>query len=423
MHVTRLDIRHLRRFDEVRLLPGAGLNLVIGDNGAGKTSVLEALHLMAYGRSFRARVRDGLIQQGAEATEVFVEWREHLPALGAVVSRAVPLPTVAAGAAGKRPADAEGKTEGSNAHAGAAPSTAVSATLEPSMTPDREDEGRLRTRRAGLRHTGRDWQGRLDGQSVSQLGDLCAALAVVSFEPGSHALITGAAENRRRFLDWGLFHVEHEFLPLWRRYARALRQRNALLKARAGNDQLDAWDRELADAGEPLGQHRQRYLEAIEPAVMRLAAELAPGLGHLSLGYQPGWRRDEFPLVDALLFCRERDRLAGFTSVGPHRADWRIDFGNVPGREALSRGQAKLTALSTLLAQAAHHAQVRGDWPVICLDDLASELDRQHQARVLAWVQATGAQAFITGTEVPGGLQGQADPVVFHVEQGHVLPR
>ena len=129
---------------------------------------------------------------------------------------------------------------------------------------------------------------------------------------------------------------------------RALRQRTALLKARAGNDQLDAWDRELAEAGEPLGQFRQRYLEAIEPAVARLAAELAPGLGGVRLGYQPGWRREGFPLVDALLFCRERDRQAGYTSVGPHRADWRIDFGAVPGREALSRGQAKLTALATL---------------------------------------------------------------------------
>lgn len=373
MHVTRLDIRHLRRFDEVQLLPGTGLNLITGDNGAGKTSVLEALHLMAYGRSFRARVRDGLVRQGAEATEVFVEWRERVPS-GALA--AVDSATPAAG---------------------------------------------QRTRRAGLRHTGRDWEGRLDGQSVAQLGDLCAALAVVSFEPGSHALITGSAENRRRYLDWGLFHVEHEFLPLWRRYARALRQRNALLKARAGNDQLDAWDRELAEAGEPLGQFRQRYLEAIEPAVARLAAELAPGLGGVRLGYQPGWRREDFPLVDALLFCRERDRQAGYTSVGPHRADWRIDFGAVPGREALSRGQAKLTALATLLAQAEHHAAVRGDWPVIGLDDLASELDRQHQARVLAWVQSTGAQAFITGTEPPPGLQHAPEGLVmFHVEHGQV---
>lgn len=403
MHVTRLDIRHLRRFDEVQLLPGAGLNLITGDNGAGKTSVLEALHLMAYGRSFRVRVRDGLIQQGADAAEVFVEWRERVA--GSTVPGG-PWP----------PSDPARRVE-----------NAVALEAEVASGPLDEAPGvntatTWRTRRAGLHHSGRDWVGRLDGESVSQLGDLCAALAVVSFEPGSHALITGTAENRRRYLDWGLFHVEPEFLSLWRRYARALRQRNALLKARAGQDQLDAWDRELAEAGEPLGQYRQRYLEAIEPAVARLAAELAPGLGGVRLGYQPGWRREEFPLVDALLFCRERDRQAGYTSVGPHRADWRIEFGLVPGRETLSRGQAKLTALAALLAQAEHHAAVRGDWPVIGLDDLASELDRQHQARVLSWVQSTGAQAFITGTEVPQGLDAASDALtMFHVEQGRVL--
>ncbi|MGH8077147.1 MAG: AAA family ATPase, partial [Lysobacter sp.] len=100
MHVTRLEIRNLRRFAEVRLAPAPGLNLITGDNGAGKTSILESLHLMAYGRSFRGRVREGLVRSGAAALEVFVEWQE--------ASSAVP-------------------------------------------------------RKAGLRHSGQDWSGRLDG--------------------------------------------------------------------------------------------------------------------------------------------------------------------------------------------------------------------------------------------------------------------
>lgn len=140
MQVTRLEANGLRRFAQVSLAPEAGLNLITGDNGAGKTSLLEALHLMAYGRSFRGRVRDGLVRTGADAIEVFVEWREA----------------------------AQG-----------------------------------RQRRAGLRHSGQAWTGRLDGENVAQLGDLCAALAVVSFEPGSHALVTGGGEPRRRFMDWG----------------------------------------------------------------------------------------------------------------------------------------------------------------------------------------------------------------------------
>lgn len=358
MQITRLDIGGLRRFDRTSLAPGPWLNLLVGHNGAGKTSVLEALHLMAYGRSFRGRVRDGLIRHGAEAVEVFVEWVES--------------------------------------------------------------SGRIR--RAGLRHTGQAWEGRLDGRPVEHLGELCAAIAVVSFEPGSHALVSGGSEARRRLLDWGLFHVEPEFLSLWRRYARALKQRNALLKGdRAGLRQLDVWDLELAGAGEPITRHRQRYLERWAPRFQALAAELLPAGGPGTLAFLPGWR-EELPLADALLLARERDLALGHTSVGPHRADWRVDYADLPGRETLSRGQAKLTALALLLSQAEQHADLRGEWPVVALDDLASELDRAHQRRVLQWLLATGAQVFLTGTEAPSALADltSATPTVFHVEQGMI---
>lgn len=370
MQVTRLDIHQLRRFDRVQLAPGPGLNLLTGDNGAGKTSVLEALHLMAYGRSFRGRVRDGLVRAGQPALEVFVQWQER----------------------------------------GASPPDLDPAAATPT-----------RIRKAGLRHSGQDWSGRLDGVGVAHLGELCAALAVVTFEPGSHSLVTGSADIRRRYLDWGLFHVEPDFLPLWRRYSRALKQRNTLLKVRASHAQLDAWDRELALAGDPLSRHRQSYLDALQPVFSSLSADLAPALGETRLDYQPGWRGDEFPLLDALLLARDRDLQSGFTSVGPHRADWRIGFGDLPGREALSRGQAKLTALSALLAQAGHHAAVRGEWPVMALDDLASELDRHHQRRVIQRLVESGAQVFITGTELPPALSSmQVTFTRFHVEHGSI---
>lgn len=375
MHVTRLDLRNLRRFEDESLRPGPGLNLITGDNGAGKTSVLEGLHLMAYGRSFRGRVRDGLIRAGSAALEVYVEWMEHP----------------------------------------AGPDRVMAAGLGPASTSP------WRARKAGLRHSGQDWSGRLDGAGVSQLGDLCAALAAVSFDPGSHVLVSGGGEPRRRYLDWGLFHVEPDFLSLWRRYSRALRQRNALLKARGGAAQLDAWDAELAEAGEPLTRIRQAYLDALLPHYAALLADLAPALGRGALHYAPGWRRDDMSLADALLLHRDRDLASGHTSVGPHRADWGLSFAALPGREALSRGQAKLTALAALLAQAEHYASRRGEWPVVALDDLASELDRQHQRRVLERLLACGAQVFVTGTEMPLGLEALAPPfTLFHVEQGHI---
>jgi DNA replication and repair protein RecF len=104
--------------------------------------------------------------------------------------------------------------------------------------------------------------------------------------------------------------------------------------------------------------------------------------------------------------------------VGPHRADWRIHHSALPNGETLSRGQAKLTALTCVLAQAEHYVGQRGEWPVVLLDDLASELDRAHQQRVLQRLAAGQAQVFVTGTELPRATGLAHD--VFHVEQGRV---
>ena len=358
MKLEQLELTDVRSVQRAKLEPGDGLNLLIGGNGAGKTSVLEALHLLAYGRSFRGRVRDGLIRTGAGALQVFARWSE-------------------------------------------------------------QDGGRRR--QVGLRHAGNEWQGRLDGADVGQLSELCTALAAVTFEPGSHALLSGGGEPRRRLLDWGLFHVEPAFLPVWRRYARALKQRNALLKAGGSAAMLDAWDAELATAGELLDRHRRSYVEALEPRVECWANELLPELGPAEHAYLPGWRRDELALADALLVQRERDRLLGYTSAGPHRADLQLGFANRPARESLSRGQSKLAALALLLAQAEDFRDRRGEWPLILLDDLASELDRGHRHALLSALVASGAQVFITGTELEAlELEPDWSSRMFHVEHGVV---
>jgi DNA replication and repair protein RecF len=122
-----------------------------------------------------------------------------------------------------------------------------------------------------------------------------------------------------------------------------------------------------------------------------------------------------------LLLSRDRDLAQGHTSIGPHRADLRLELRDLPGREGLSRGQAKLAALALLLAQAAFLAEQDGQWPVLQLDDLASELDRHHQRRVLQALHASGAQVFVTGTEAPAALQeGGILVTKFHVEHGVV---
>lgn len=357
MILTRLQVRQLRCLQQAELAPDPGLNVVVGPNGAGKSSLIEAVHLLGYGRSFRGRVADGLIRTGQPHVEVYAEWLDG----------------------------------GGGAH------------------------------RAGLRHGGTRWEGRMDGVAVPSLAEFCSRIAVVSFEPGSHDLIGGGAEHRRRYLDWGLFHVEPDFLPAWRRYGRALKQRNALLKAAPARGQLDPWDAELAEAGERLTRLREHYLTALEPALAAEAGAFLPELGPTLVEFRPGWKRDELPLADALLLGRERDLALGYTGAGPHRADWRLGFAGLPGREAFSRGQEKLVALACILGQARDFAGRQGEWPLVCLDDLASELDAEHQRQVLGSVLGSGAQVLLTGTYLPEAVTARGSTFrLFHVERGTV---
>ncbi|HEU4670299.1 MAG TPA: DNA replication/repair protein RecF [Dyella sp.] len=273
--------------------------------------------------------------------------------------------------------------------------------------------------RLGMGKDGAHWQARRDFEPCS-IAELLGRCAVVSFDPGSHALISGGAEERRRFLDWGVFHVEHDFLVLWRRYQRALKQRNSLLRSKASDDALYIpWERELDGTAAAIDALRRTYLDRLLPDLTDAAQSLLPELGGLSLRYRPGWS-EQGTLGEQLSGQRTRDLQKGHTTLGPHRADWQLAFEHAPLREHLSRGQEKLSALACLLAQARLFAGQQGEWPIVCIDDLASELDLAHQASLIEQLRLAQAQILVTGTELPASLGPHAR--VFHVEQGTVTP-
>jgi DNA replication and repair protein RecF len=357
MRIHRLLIEQFRLFEHLSLELGSRLNVFTGDNGSGKTSILEAIYLLAYGRSFRGGIRDGLIRRGQNRLRIVAE------------------------------------------------------LIDPSGSG----------RRIGLERGVREWQARVQGQNVAGLSELYRELAVVCFEPGSHDLISGSSELRRRFADWGLFHVEPAFLTQWRRYQRALRQRNALLKTGTPDiPGLAAWEKELADSGEALTQQREAYLAELAQPLADAAQQFLPELGRLTLRFQRGWASG-MDLGEALATSRTRDLLLGHTSIGPHRADWAAGYDALPDTNTFSRGQEKLTALSCVLAQAAAYAERLGHWPVIALDDLASELDRRHLAATMSHLASVPAQLLLTGTQTPDNLTEWSEPAAaFHVKQGDV---
>lgn len=353
MRLATLRIQGLRCLSNVELQLAPGINVLVGANGAGKTSVLEAAFLLSHARSFRTGARDALQQRGASELSIFAEMHY-----------------------------ANGQTK-----------------------------------RLGLGRSAARWEAKVDGTAVP-IGQLVHACAVVCFDPGAHALIAGGAEERRRYLDWGVFHVEQAFLPAWRRYQRALKQRNSLLRAgMVPDDALFApWEIELGQTAALIDRQRQDYVDQLRPQLQASIAGLLPELGTLELRYRRGWA-DGQSLQELLHDQRPRDLARGHTTLGAHRADWSLAFAGAPLREHLSRGQEKLTALACMLAQAQLYASSCGEWPVVCLDDLASELDQTHQAAVVAQLSAAQAQVLLSGTELPPAL-ASASPRVFHVEQG-----
>jgi DNA replication and repair protein RecF len=263
------------------------------------------------------------------------------------------------------------------------------------------------------------WQSQVNGVQVPTLATLLQELAIVCLEPGSHALISGGSRERRQFLDWGVFHVEPGYWADMRRYNRVLRQRNAALKQNADWSALAPWDAELAERAQPIVRKRRKYFEEFGRELTPILSQFLPELGEAQATLDDGYPGAD--LLEALGSRRSLDVVRGHTSRGPHRADWRVAFSLAPVREHLSRGQEKLCALGCVLAQAMIYARTHGEWPVILLDDLASELDEAHQTAVVELAVGMKAQVLVTGTSLPAAL-GPFSSItrMFHVEHGQV---
>ena len=272
----------------------------------------------------------------------------------------------------------------------------------------------------GLSRTAESWLAKINNDDSASLGRVLREYAQVCFEPGTHALISGGSEERRRFLDWGVFHVEPDFMTCARAFRRSLRQRNALLKQERNDAELDGWDSEIARWGEALTAMRWSYFQNYSRELISALSIYLPELGEAKTRFGRGWAEDT-SLENALRETRGLDRSRGYTGRGPQRADWSISFAEAPLREHLSRGQEKLCALACVLAQARLFAASRGEWPVIALDDLSSELDDSHQRLVVKTLTSCRAQVLVSAIQIPDCLREIVTPqCLFHVEHGSV---
>jgi len=267
--------------------------------------------------------------------------------------------------------------------------------------------------RLGVRLGKLGLEARLDGSAAGGIAELARVLPVHVIEPNIHQLIEGGPSKRRRFLDWGVFHVEHGFLDGWRRYRRVLSQRNAALKLGRG---IEAWEAAFVEAGEAVNAARQRYFERLLPVVAAMGRALTGK--PVVLSFRTGWAAD-LSLREAVRGSSERDRAVGSTQVGPHRADFGVSMDARGVREEASRGQQKLVAAALVLAQVQVFAEERGDAGVLLVDDPAAELDVGAFGRLMTALSGLQAQLVVTGLS-PAAVPPAPGFPVFHVEQGEV---
>jgi DNA replication and repair protein RecF len=350
--LRRIRISALRCLEDVELDLHPRRNYIFGPNGAGKTSLLEGVFLLGRGRSFRTRQIRRLVRRGSEGLAVF----------GIVV---------------------------------------------------REDDV---TQRLGVAYRSGHLEKRIDGDEAAGMAELARVLPVHALDPSMHALVEGGPSERRRFLDWGVFHVEQGYLESWKRYRRVLSHRNAALKRGSTDTELHPWSVALAEAGEAVDASRRRYLDLLAPRVADFGRRLLAR--PLALRYRRGWT-DEEGLEASLKVLAERDRENGSTEAGPHRAELVLLLDERRAQDEASRGQQKLTAAALVLAQVAVESALRPGRSVVVIDDPAAELDGQSLERLLEALDELQAQLVLTALAPEQLPQTQGHPV-FHVEQGKV---
>lgn len=359
MHLLSVSAYAFRNIEQITLNLGTGFNLIYGDNGAGKTALLEAIYLLARSRSFRTTKLKNIVK--ADSNEACV------------------------------------RAEVGNA-SGQVRALAVAKSLNGTS------------------------ELRVDGESVKRASELARHLPVQVLLPGVIDLVLDGPNSRREFLDWGLFHVEHAFLDASKRYKRILAQRAAWLKANQGCAfEEDPWVEQLVAGGVQIGKWRKEFLAEMNPYFEKMLRLLDPELTCSLVYADGGYGPSEEEGREKLAAGFARDLRFGVSHYGPHRADLDFKFRGSTARDLASRGQAKLIASAVTLAHAALLANAYNKKPVILIDDFGAELDEDRRQSFLLALMSLDCQVVATTTDAPTALlQNKAveHTRVFHVKHG-----
>ncbi len=397
LYLSRLNLTNFRNIRELELDLPPGPIVLVGPNAQGKTSILEAIYLLAVARSFRAdNEREVVNWEAAEETGQAM--------VAGIVERKAGRERVTVGY------QCVPAGQGAPGQGGLGQEASFRVQKQATVA-------RVRRRAA----------------------ELIGVVNAVLFDAGDMELVYGSPGGRRRYLDVLLSQADGAYLQSLQRYQRVIQQRNQLLRLvqdkRAGDDELAFWDEELVTAGASILAYRLEALERLNELASLIHGELSDGQG-LSLVYRPTLALDGMGVEgreelragvaevfgEALRALRGRELATGSTAVGPHRDDLRLLAEGVDMGTYASRGQARTVALALRLAEAAYLSDLRGDGPIVLLDDVLSELDGRRRAQVLRRASSY-EQVIITTTDLePLGEEFVRGAMCLRVVGGEVAP-
>ncbi len=365
--VSRLVLTNFRNFAGLDLYLPPGVVVFYGSNAQGKTTLLEAVYLLAIARSFRAENEREVVNFVAAASG-------EQALVGGILDKAGDRVSV---------------------YVGYACSPTSSTTVEPvGATGGLGYSVRKEIRVNRVRRTA---------------ADLVGTVGAVLFNAEDIDLVQGAPAGRRRYLDILISQGNPLYLKALQRYTQVVRQRNRLLRllreGRAANDELEFWDEQLVKEGVWLSSQRTQAIRLLAELCAEHHSNLSSPDEKLDLQSLPsvpgtGDLEDtEARFRGALAALRGRELATGSTAVGPHRDDFKLLIDGVDMGTFASRGQARTLALTLRLAEASYLSQVRQDEPIVLLDDVLSEMDEERRTRVLEKVRGYG-QSLITTTDL-----------------------
>jgi DNA replication and repair protein RecF len=364
LYLRELKLINFRNYRESAVSFSQGINFVVGNNAQGKTNLVEAIYLLSSGRSYRTPVDSELLRWGADTLYI----------KGSVVEN----------------------------------------TGEKSIE-------------IGIR--GNNKSIKVNGVQLVKRGELFGNLTTVIFSPDELKLVKEGPSHRRKFMDQEIIQIKPAYYYVLTSYNKVLYQRNSFLKAsmagRFDTDILGVWDKQLAEYGARLIYYRQRFIKRLSGFAKSMHSKLTNGQEDLEVTYQCciGQQQEE-SLSDIrswfcgkLQSCRSRDFKTGVTNFGPHREDLGVSVNGIDVRKYGSQGQQRTAALSMKLSEIELVKSETGEYPVLLLDDVMSELDPLRQKYILE--NLARVQTFITCTHLTGVMKKRSDSAkVFHVNSG-----